>query len=279
MQDLILLVTEGVARDQSHQPPKEERVRTSRPKMENAEPFDRKPTTPFNIWWQSVVKYLGFYPETSDQQKITSIGTLLTGTTKAWDLHQYTTLGDNDTGANYSTDIRTEYFDSREAANAQLKLNQLKYMGDIRAYMTELRALNNYARATGEGLQEKVDMAMPDTVLDMRFAHYMGEFADDEGFLQATYQAALQVEKKKALKQAKEQLRGQSGGIGKTDERKKEERKTENSARRKEEKKETSRTDRPSPWGKPGRWATKEDALKGVPAKENEEFFKDPEGC
>jgi len=50
-------------------------------------------------------------------------------------------------------------------------------------------------------------------------------------------------------------------------------------ARRKEEKKETSRTDRPSPWSQPGRWATKEAALKGVPAKENEEFFKDPEGC
>jgi len=131
----------------------------------------------------------------------------------------------------------------------------------------------------GEGLQEKVDMAMPDTVLDIRFAHYMGEFVDDEGFLQATYQAALQVEKKKALKQAKEQLRGQSGGTGKADERKKEERRTENLARRKEEKKETSKTDLPSPWGKPGRWATKEDALKGVPSKENEEFFKDPDGC
>jgi len=112
---------------------------------------------------------------------------LLTGTAKSWDLHRYTTLGDNDTWANYSADIRTEYFDSREAANAQLKLNQLKYTGDIRAYMTELQALNNYARATGEGLQEKVDMAMPDAILDMRFAHYMGEFADDEGFLQATY--------------------------------------------------------------------------------------------
>jgi len=159
--------------------------------MENLEPFDGKPMTPFNIWWQLVVKYLGFYPETSDQQKIAWVGTLLTGTAKAWDLHRYTTLGDNDTWANYSADIRTEYFDSREAVNAQLKLNQLKYMGDIRAYMTELRALNNYARATGEGLQEKVDMAMPDTILDMRFAHYMGEFADDEGFLQATYQAAL----------------------------------------------------------------------------------------
>ena len=91
-------------------------------------------------------------------------------------------------------------------------MGQLKYTGDIRAYLTEIRALNNYARATGEGLQEKLDLAMPDSVLDMRFAHYLGDFVDDEGFLQATYQVALQVEKKKALKQAREQTRGQTGG-------------------------------------------------------------------
>jgi len=120
-------------------------------------------------------------------------------------------MGESDTWANYSAAIRTEYFDSREAASAQLKLSQLRYSGDIRAYMTEFRALNNLARATGESLQEKIDLAMPEAVIDMRFAQYLGEFADDEGFLHATYQAALQVERKKALKQAKEQIRGQTG--------------------------------------------------------------------
>jgi len=75
--------------------------------------------------------------------------------------------------------------------DTQLKLGQLKYQGDIWAYMTEFRALNNYARAMGEGLQEKVNIAMPDSVLDMRFTHYLEEFANDEGFLQATYQVAL----------------------------------------------------------------------------------------
>ena len=56
--------------------------------------------------------------------------------------------------------------------------------------MTEFRALNNYVWATGEGLQEKVNIAMLDSELDMRFAHYLEDFADNEGFLQATYQAA-----------------------------------------------------------------------------------------
>jgi len=180
--------------------------------MTNPEPFDGKPTTPFNPWWKSVTKYLSFYPDTGDQQKIAWIGTLLTGTAKAWDLHRYDTMGENDSWSQYAKAIRAEYLDTREAANAQLKLSQLKYTGDIRAYLTEFRALNNYARATGEGLQEKIDLAMPDSVLDMRFSHYLGEFADDEGFLQATYQAALQVEKKKALKTARETMKGQPQG-------------------------------------------------------------------
>jgi len=179
--------------------------------MENPETFDGKPTTHFNNWWKTVLKYLSFYPETSDQQKIVWVGTLLTGTAKAWDLHQYDTMGKNDSWGNYYAAIRTEYFDSREAAGAQLKLSQLRYSGDIRAYMTEFRALNNLARATGESLQEKIDLAMPEAVIDMRFAHYPGEFADDEGFLHATYQVVLQVERKKALKQAKEQMKGQTG--------------------------------------------------------------------
>jgi len=50
-------------------------------------------------------------------------------------------------------------------------------------------------------------MAMPDSILDMRFNQNEEDPVDDEGFLQATYRAGVQVEKKKALKQAKETMR------------------------------------------------------------------------
>jgi len=43
----------------------------------------------------------------------------------------------------------------------------------------------------------------------MRFAHYLGEFADDKCFLQATYQAGLQVERMKALEKIREGTRTQ----------------------------------------------------------------------
>jgi len=58
----------------------------------------------------------------------------------------------------------------------------------------EFWALNVYAQATGEGLREKIDQAMTDNIVDMRFAHSMEEFVDDKHFLTATYNAGLHVE-------------------------------------------------------------------------------------
>jgi hypothetical protein len=211
--DIARAVAEGIAAaQQAPRAAQPERVNASRLKMKNPETFDGKSTTQFSPWWKSVVKYLGFYPETVDRQKIAWVGTLLTGTAKAWDLHRHEVLGDRDTWVNYSRDIQAEYRDAREAATAQHKLGQLKYTGNIRAYFTEFRALNVYARATGEGLQEKVNLAMPSSILKMRFSFHQGSFATDEHFLQATYNAGLQVEELKALEETREKAR--TGGKG-----------------------------------------------------------------
>jgi len=75
----------------------------------------------------------------------------------------------------------------------------------------------------GESLQEKINLAMSDSVLDMRFTHYLGEFVDDEGFLEATSQAALQVEMKKALKASRDAVHAAPVPTTKKKERKKEE--------------------------------------------------------
>jgi len=282
-EELVQIVAEGVARAQPTRERQEGGLRTSRLKMTNPESFDGKPGSSFNTWWKSVVKYLGFYPDTEDRQKIAWVGTLLTGTAKAWDLHRYDTLGEADNWFNYSAAIRTEYLDPREAANAQLKLGQLKYAGDIRAYFTEFRALNNYARATGEGLQEKVDLAMTTEILRMRFAHYLGEFADDEGFLAATYQAGLQVERMKALEKAREASGHKRAETGNKDGQR---RKGPDNVGRAGK---TEQTPRPAkidttartknPYGKAETWGTKEAALKGVPEKEKEEYGKSWDDC
>jgi len=226
-EEIAQLVGAGIAAAQVPPPQAEPRPRTSRLKMENPAKFDRKNPTAFNQWWESVTMYLGFYPETIDRQKIAWVGTLLSDTALVWHLHRYRELHDNNTWANYSAAIRTEYRNEREAADAQLILGQLRYQGDIQSYMTEFQALNLDTCATGESLQEKVNLAMPESVMDMRFAHYLEDFADDKGLLQATYQAVLQVEKKKALRLAREQARAPAP-VGKRDEKKKDGRSSDN---------------------------------------------------
>jgi len=166
-EEIARLVGEGIAAAQIDQRIPEVRINTSRLNLKNPEPFDRKPTSAFNVWWESVLEYIGFYPGTLDAQKITWVGTLLSDTVKAWYQHRRRSLADRDTWARYTAAIRAEFSDTREAANAQLKLSQLGYKADIKAYFTEFRALNVYAQATGEGLREKIDQAMPDSILDM----------------------------------------------------------------------------------------------------------------
>ena len=73
------------------------RINTSRLKMENPGKFERKSSSAFNQWWESVTIYLGFYPETIDRQKIAWIGTLLTNTALVWHLRLYRDLRENDT--------------------------------------------------------------------------------------------------------------------------------------------------------------------------------------
>jgi len=152
--------------------------------------------------------FLGFYPETGDQQKIAWVGTILSDTALVWHLQCFCELKGNDTWVNYVAAIQAEYRNEREAADTQLKLGQLKYQGSIRTYLTEFRALNNFAKATGEGLREKIDLAMPDSILDMRFNQNPDKPTDDEGFMSATYRAGIQVEKNKALKAAREASKG-----------------------------------------------------------------------
>ena len=60
----------------------------------------------------------------------------------------------------------------------------------------------------GKGLREKIDQAKPNNILDMRFAHYIEEFLDDEHFLMATYNVGLHVERRKALKVTREAQMG-----------------------------------------------------------------------
>ena len=201
-------MAKGVERARQDRPARPEQGNIARLKMKNPEAFDGKSSTAFNQWWEAVSMFLGFYPETGDQQKIAWVATILSDTALVWHLQHFRELKGNDTWVNYAAAIQAEYRNEREAADAQLKLGQLKYQGSIRTYLTEFRALNNFAKAMGESLREKINLAMPDSILDLRFNPNPDEPTDDVGFMSATSRAGIQVEKKKALKAAREASKG-----------------------------------------------------------------------
>jgi len=130
---------------------------------------------------------------------------------------------------------------------------------------------------------------MPDSILDMRFNQNPDDILDDEPFLQATYQAGIQVEKKKALKAAKEAMRGtgpthkEKDGQGRRNPdqaRKGKETEKEPRAQGKTGNTGKDRPDRTgNPYGKKDTWKSREDALKGVPSGEKEEYGKSWDNC
>jgi len=108
--------------------------------------------------------------------------------------------------------------------------------------------------------------------MDMRFAHYLEDVADDEGFLQAMYQAALQVEKKKALLLAWEQVRAPAP-VGKRDEKKKDGRSSGDTQKGKVAEKEPHQEgNKGGEYGGTGRWASEAAAFQGVPDSEHREY-------
>jgi len=277
-QDLICLVTEGVERALQDRSVGPKQVNIARLIKNNPESFDWKSLTAFNQWWEAVTMFLGFYLEMGDQQKIAWVGTILSDTALVWHLQRFCELKGNDTWVNYAAAIQAEYRNEREAADAQLKLGQLKYQGSICVYLTEFQALNNFAKVTGEGLREKIDLAMPDSIPDLRFNQNLDEPADDEGFINATYLARIQVEKKKALKAAREVSKGGHAS--------KEARKKDNKRKDDGKKDQASRNgpDQCSEkiwewWGGKNHWSSKEEALIGVPQKEQEAYFRNCGDC
>jgi len=108
-EEIARLVGEGIAAARIDQRIPEVTINTSQLKLKNPESFDRKPTSAFNIWWESVLEYIGFYPETLDAQKIVWVGTLLLYTAKAWYQHRQRTMADRDTWARYAAAIRAEF--------------------------------------------------------------------------------------------------------------------------------------------------------------------------
>ena len=132
--------------------------RMVRLKLDNPVKFDGKQKTPFRTWWNSLRDYIRIMAPC----KSVPSGKW----TKEWNT--------------YLDAIQGEYLEPQEAAIAFNQLSALRYKGDIKAYLTALRALNIHARVMGEALQNKVNLALPLKIIDRRLAQNPCWFTEDE---------------------------------------------------------------------------------------------------
>jgi hypothetical protein len=239
--------------------------------------YDRKPKTPFRPWWKSIIHYFRYYPETRDEPQIAFVGALLTDKAKECHFASDDLIsidqGGRDNWVAYSEAIVNEYTHPREGAAAHDTLKALKYKGDIKAYLTGFTTLNRPAGSNGEGLQDIVNKALLDEIIDVRFYQNPRALNTDQDFLTATNEAGRYVETLKALKARKtakagpppatQPKDGQSSG------------KTGKAVNSQEEQKGSKQVERPDSGSKTersgNRWESLEEALRGVPENEKED--------
>jgi len=291
--DLIQLVARGVREaDQAergtgrYMEPQVQRVAPL--KLPKPDTYDGKPKTPFRQWWKTLEHYFRFYPGTLDEQKIAFVGALLTDEAKEWHQSRDDMIASRrgqDTWPAYSEAIQAEYTDPREGATAHAKLKTLKYKNDIKAYLTSFKTLNLQAGSTGEGLQDIINEALPNEIIDVRFYQNPRPLRTDEDFITATYEAGRHVEELQALKARKAAktpattTKAPTGttGSGRTERKDDKQGNQKTDSRPREG--DPGRTARNTWFGKKDTWPSQDDAMKGVPTAEKEEYRLDRDGC
>jgi hypothetical protein len=283
-----------MARYMPNAQPRIEPERVARIKLPTPGTFDGKPKTPFRPWWKTIRHYFRFYPATTDEQRIAFVGALLTDEAKAWHHDRDDLITEDprrrDNWVAYSEAIITEYTDPHEAATAHEQLQNLRYKGDIKAYLTAFKTLNRVAGSNGEGLQSIVNQALPNEIIDVRFYQNPRALTTDQDFLTATYEAGRHVETLKALKARKDTKTtgaptpkkdkdGQGSGKGSG--------KAATSQGEKGGSKQTGKSGSgskseetwTSQYTGDNRWGSKAEAPKGVPKAEATEYEKSRDNC
>jgi len=154
-------------------------------------------------------------------------------------------------------------------------MSALRYKGDIKAYLTAFRALNIHARVTGEALQNKVNLALPLEIIDMRFAQNPRLFTEDEPFLVATDEAGRHWENRNLL--AKEKAAIERGTGSQNVSTKPPNKGSKEQGKGMEEDQQPGRVSNDNPkTGRAKRWRGWRDALQRIPQNEIDEHKKAP---
>lgn len=161
--------------------------------------FDGKDCSKFRSWWMSMESYLSLHHATShtDQFLISYVGTFLEGPAKEWHQERADSLKDRgvpDQWDKFCKDLKRRFTDPAQRDKDANKMMQLKYNGDISAYLTRVRDLNRTLRWSGPMFQSFIKSRIPKKIVEMIYNHRGKIPKDDAEFLKEVKRAGLVYE-------------------------------------------------------------------------------------
>lgn len=165
--------------------------------------FDGSDLSKFRSWWMSMESYLSIHDTSrmTDEQRIYWVGMSLTSKAHGWHYQRDRTMraaGQKDTWDDYCKALRQRFTDPAQKQRDYSEMRDLKYKGDISAYLTRIQDLNLTAQCSGVALQNLILANIPDQIYDLMHAHHGEIPQEDDMFLEAVKRAGLSYERKLA---------------------------------------------------------------------------------
>jgi len=167
-----------------------------------------------------------------------------------------------------------------EAYTSHRKLRELRYKGDIKAFLVSFKTINRHAGVNGTSLKEIINTALPPDIISLRFSQNCGPLHNDDDFLLATEEAGRHYEELKRTLKMRSYSEGDRkvtyfGAEGKEDDRERRKKKDRRArdgkdTERKEGKDSGKKDEKKGPGrfteGKKGvqQWGNIRDALAGI---------------
>ena len=168
----------------------------------------------FRVWKAKVDEYIRMNKIRipTDQDQITVIGTLMSGTAGDWHQHRWHTLKARkiiDTWQAYEEALTDRFTDKQEKRKDHEKLLNLKYNGDIQTFLNKWEELNSRVLLAGEAARRAILGSINETIFDALHRKHDRIPEDDIEFLEAIRNAGIYVEERDA---AKKQWKGITHG-------------------------------------------------------------------
>jgi len=151
--------------------------------------FNGEDCSKFRSWWMAMESYMSIHDTSrmTDKARINIVGMSLTGVAHEWHYKRHCDMkasGREDRWDEYCRDLRKRFTDPAQVDKDVIKMKELKYNGDIAAYLTRLQDLNLTAQLSGPFLRNLITSNIPKEIMKQALYLCKGKMPeDDQGFL------------------------------------------------------------------------------------------------